>query len=298
MIGTLGQYHQPIPDFLVFLGWSRLPEFWKPFGSFPFAFLMAMLLPGALALVFGFLAFRSRIRGVYFSILTQALTYAATLLFFRNNLLMGGNNGFTDFKFIFGYDLREPATQRGLYIATALIVLVVYLACRWLSRTKFGLVQQAIRDSENRVLFSGYAAGNYKLFIFVLAALIGSVGGMLFVPQVGIINPSEMSPDKSLEAVVWVAVGGRGTLLGPILGAFGVNAFKSWATRAYPDLWQIFLGALFVLVTLFMPKGLVGLPEQLRGMKKRFTARRGKTKTATEPTAPISRAAEELAKIE
>jgi urea transport system permease protein len=301
MIGTLGQYHQTIPDFLVFLGWSRLPEFWKPFGSFPFAFLMAMLLPGTLALVFGFLAFRSRIRGVYFAILTQALTYAAMLLFFRNSLLMGGNNGFTDFKFILGYDLREPATQRGLYMVTALTVLMAYLGCRWLSRTKFGLVQQAIRDSENRVLFSGYAAGNYKLFIFVLAALIGSVGGMLFVPQVGIINPSEMGPDKSLEAVVWVAVGGRGTLLGPILGAFGVNAFKSWATRAYPDLWQILLGALFVFVTLFMPKGLVGLPQQLRDIKKRFDSRRNKAalepKIAAQPATPVSPTAEELAKI-
>src|ERR1700743_1408254 len=227
MIGNLGQYHQPIPDFLVFLGWSRVSGFLKPFTSFPFVFLRAMLLPATLALVFGSLTFRSRIRGVYFSILTQALTYAAMLLFFRNNLLMSGNNGFTDFKFIFGYDLREPATQRGLYIATGVTGVTVSLGCRWLSRTKFGLVQQAIRDSENRVLFSGYAAGNYKLFIFVLAALIGSVGGMLFVPQVGIINPSEMGPDKSLEAVVWVAVGGRGTLLGPILGAFGVNASQS-----------------------------------------------------------------------
>jgi urea transport system permease protein len=296
MIGDLGQSHQMIPDFLVFLGWHGLPTFWKPFSSFPFAFSMAMFLPGALAGIFGFLAFRSRIKGVYFSILTQALTYAAMLLFFRNTLLMGGNNGFTDFKFIFGYDLREQSTQRGLYIVTALTVLVVYLVCRWLSRTKFGLVQQAIRDSENRVLFSGYAAGNYKLFVFVLAALIGSVGGMLFVPQVGIINPSEMGPDKSLEAVVWVAVGGRGTLLGPILGAFGVNAFKSWATRAYPDLWQILLGALFVLVTLFMPKGLIGLPDQLRGIKNRLVARRNKTKA--EPAAPVSAAAEELAKTE
>jgi urea transport system permease protein len=295
MIGDLGQYHKPIPDFLVFLGWNSLPAFWKPFSSFGFALMMVLLLPGTLALVFGFLAFRSRIRGVYFSILTQALTYAAMLLFFRNSLLMGGNNGFTDFKFIFGYDLREASTQRGLYIMTAAIVLVAYLGCRWLSRTKFGLVQQAIRDSENRVLFSGYAAGNYKLFVFVLAALIGSIGGMLFVPQVGIINPSEMGPDKSLEAVVWVAVGGRGTLLGPILGAFGVNAFKSWATRAYPDLWQILLGALFVLVTLFMPKGLVGLPEQLRGLKKRFDARRNRLKS--EPAAAIT-AAEELAKTE
>lgn len=292
MIGDLGQYHKPIPDFLVFLGWTSLPSFWKPFASFPFALMMAMLLPGIVSAIFGFLAFRSRIRGVYFSILTQALTYAACLLFFRNNLLMGGNNGFTDFKFIFGYDLRSPATQRVLYIATCIAVLVIYFGCRRLSQTKFGLVQQAIRDSENRVLFSGYAAGNYKLFVFVLAALIAAIGGVLYVPQVGIINPSEMSPDKSLEAVVWVAVGGRGTLIGPILGAFGVNALKSWATRAYPDMWLIFLGTLFVLVTLFMPKGIVGLPQQLRGLKKRFDVKRKKPETTP---AAVS-ASEELAK--
>jgi len=266
MIGDLGQYHKPIPDFLVFLGWSSLPAFWRPFDSFPFALMMAFLLPGALALVFGFLAFRSRIRGVYFSILTQALTYAACLLFFRNSLLLGGNNGFTDFKFVLGRDLRQPATQRGLYMLTVLALALVYLCCRWLSRTKFGLVQQAIRDSENRVLFSGYAAANYKLFVFVLCAAIAAVGGILYVPQVGIINPSEMAPDKSLEAVVWVAVGGRGTLIGPILGAIGVNALKSWATRAYPDLWLLILGGLYILITVFMPKGLVGLPGQLKGL--------------------------------
>jgi urea transport system permease protein len=179
-------------------------------------------------------------------------------------LLMGGNNGFTDFKFMLGHDLRSPGTQRALYIASALALLLVYMTCRWLSRTKFGLVQQAIRDSENRVLFNGYAAANYKLFVFVVAALIASLGGVLYVPQVGIINPSEMQPDKSLEAVVWVALGGRGTLVGPVIGALGVNFLKSWATRAYPDSWLLFLGALFVLVTLFLPKGLVGLPAQLR----------------------------------
>lgn len=274
MIGDLGQYHQPIPDFLVFLGWNKLPPFWKPFASFPFALLMVFMVPGVLSAVFGYLAFRSRIRGVYFSILTQALTYAAALLFFRNSLLMGGNNGFTDFKFILGHDLRDPATQRGLYVVTGITLLAIFLGCRWLSRTKFGLVQQAIRDRENRVLFSGYAAAHYKLFVFVLAALIASIGGMLYVPQVGIINPSEMWPDKSLEAVVWVAVGGRGTLIGPVLGAFGVNALKSWATRAYPDLWLMFLGGLFVLVTLFMPKGIVGLPGQLLALKRRYGAAR------------------------
>jgi urea transport system permease protein len=260
MIGTLGQYHKPIPDFLVFLGWDFLPPFWRPFSSVLFALLMAFLLPGALAAAFGYLGFRSRIRGVYFSILTQALTYAASLLFFRNSLLMGGNNGFTDFKFLLGYDLRLPSTQRGLYMATGVALLLIYLGCRWLSKTKFGLVQQAIRDGENRVLFSGYAAAHYKIFIFVLAALIAAIGGILYVPQVGGINPSEMATDKSLEAVVWVAVGGRGTLVGPIVGAIGVNALKSWATEAYPDLWLIILGTLFILVVLFLPGGIVSLP--------------------------------------
>src|SRR5580700_1916717 len=252
MIGDLGQYHKPIPDFLVFLGWDNLPPFWRPFSSLPFALLMSFLLPGVLAAVFGFLGFRSRIRGVYFSILTQALTYAACILFFRNNLLMGGNNGFTDFKFLLGYDLRSAETKRGLYIATATAVLLIYLGCRWLSRTKFGLVQRAIRDQENRVLFSGYAAAHYKLFVFVLASIIAAIGGILFVPQVGIINPSEMAPDKSLEAVVWVAVGGRGTLVGAIVGAVGVNALKSWASRAFPDLWLLILGAMFITVVLFL----------------------------------------------
>jgi len=271
MIGDLGQYHQPIPDFLVFLGWSKLPAFWKPFNNFGFAMLMAVLLPGGLAALFGYLAFRSRIRGVYFSILTQALTYAGALLFFRNSLLMGGNNGFTDFKFVLGHDLRSPATQRGLFICTCILLLLVFLLCKWLTTTKFGKVQRAIRDSENRVLFSGYSTANFKLFVFVLAALIASLAGVLYVPQVGIINPSEMWPDKSLEVVVWVAVGGRGTLTGPVIGAFVVNALKSWATRAYPDMWLLFLGALFIFVTLFMPKGIIGLPAQFGALKRKFS---------------------------
>ncbi|HUA68040.1 MAG TPA: urea ABC transporter permease subunit UrtC [Candidatus Saccharimonadales bacterium] len=270
MIGNLGQYHEPIPDFLVFLGWSNLPTFWKPFNNFAFAIMMAVLLPGVLSGIFGFLAFRSRIRGVYFAILTQALTYAACLLFFRNSLLMGGNNGFTDFKFILGYNLNSSATQRGLFICTGVTLLLVYLFCKWLTTTKFGKIQRAIRDSENRVLFSGYSTANFKLFVFVLAALIASLGGVLYVPQVGIINPSDLAPDRSLEAVIWVAVGGRGTLVGPIIGAFLVNALKSWATRAYPDLWLLFLGAMFIFVTLFMPKGIIGLPAQLGSLKRRF----------------------------
>lgn len=274
MIGSLGQYHEPIPDFLVFLGWSNLPYIWRPFGSFAFAMLMAVLLPGTLAGIFGFLAFRARIRGVYFSILTQALTYAACLLFFRNSLLMGGNNGFTDFKFVLGHNLDDSATQRGLFICTGVALLLVYWFCKWLTTTKFGRIQSAIRDSENRVLFSGYSTARFKLFVFVLASLIASLGGVLYVPQVGIINPSDMAPDKSLEAVVWVAAGGRGTLVGPVIGAFVINALKSWATRAYPDMWLLFLGALFIFVTLFMPKGIIGLPEQLGGLKKKFLARK------------------------
>ncbi|MHA3773602.1 urea ABC transporter permease subunit UrtC [Verrucomicrobiota bacterium sgz303538] len=258
MIGKLGQYKSDLPDFMVFLGHTFLPSFWKPFASFGFAALMVLLVPGLLALVFGYLAFSSRIKGVYFSILTQALTYGAALMFFRNDLTMGGNNGFTDFKFLLGADVRAAGTQRALFIATALLLVGTYLGCRWLTQTKFGLVQQAIRDGENRVLFSGYPVARFKLFVFVLSAIIASLGGALYVPQVGIINPSEMTPDKSLEAVVWCAVGGRGTLIGPIVGAISVNALKSWATRAFPDLWLILLGGMFILVVLFLPKGIVG----------------------------------------
>jgi urea transport system permease protein len=289
MIGELGQYKKPIPDFLVFLGWERLPAFWEPFSSFPFAMVMVLLVPGLLAYVFGYLAFRSRIKGVYFSILTQALTYAASIMFFRNNLLLGGNNGFTDFKFILGRSLADPATSRALYIATALAVLFAYLFCRWLSRTKFGLVQQAIRDGENRVLFSGYATTHFKLFIFVVAALIAAVGGALYTPQVGIINPGEMQADKSLEAVVWVAVGGRGTLLGPILGAISINALKSWATRAYPDLWLIILGGLFILVVLFLPGGIVSIPARLKSLWKKIRRQpEPPPASSTQPAQPIS----------
>ncbi|MDQ3621288.1 MAG: urea ABC transporter permease subunit UrtC [Verrucomicrobiota bacterium] len=274
MIGKLGSYAQSgqnpnlLPDFLFFLGHTSLPSWWEPFYSFGVAVMMVVLAPAALAYVFGYLAFRSRIKGVYFSILTQALTYGASLMFFRNDMLMGGNNGFTDFRTILGVDLRSAATQRSLFIATGLLLLAVYAGCRWLTTTRFGLIQRAVRDSENRVLFSGYAAGNFKLFVFVISAMIASLGGALYVPQVGIINPSEMTPEKSLEAVVWVAVGGRGTLLGPIVGAVGVNALKSWATRAYPDLWLIILGMLFIVIVLFLPRGIVGVPAQLRSLWK------------------------------
>lgn len=282
LIGPLGSYAkaglnpQGLPDFMVFLGHTFLPPFWRPFHSFGFATMMVFVMPGLVALVFGFLAFRSRIKGVYFSILTQALTYAASILFFRNDLVMGGNNGFTDFKFVLGYSLvdpeKGPATMRGLFIVSALVLLLVCLFCHWLNGTKFGLVRQAIRDGENRVLFSGYATAHYKLFVFVAAAMIAGVGGALFVPQAGIINPDQMTPAKSIEAVVWVAVGGRGTLIGPIIGAIGINALRSWATHAYPDSWLIILGLIFLVVVLFLPGGIVSLPGKITAWMRRRRA--------------------------
>lgn len=297
MIGNLGQYKADIPDFMVFLEFPKrfpetggLPPHWIPFRNFWFAAAAVIWVPALVALSFGYLAFRSRIKGVYFSILSQALTYAASLMFFRNDFTFGGNNGLTDFKFILGYDLNSASTKRALFICAVALLLGVYIFCRWLTSTKFGLIQRAIRDSENRVLFSGYATAQFKLFVFVLAAVICALGGALFVPLVGIINPSEMAPDKSLEAVVWCAVGGRGALVGPVLGAIGVNSLKSYATHAFAEQWPYILGALFVFVTLFMPKGIVGLPEQWR------TLRRGKkTKPEVAPTSTPSAAAKPAA---
>ena len=264
MIGKDGQYKSDLPDYMVFLGYKALPAHWEPFYSFPFATAAVLVIPALIAFVFGWLAFRSRIKGVYLSILTQALTYAAALLFFRNDFGFGGNNGFTDFKRVLGADLNSPDTRRGLYVASVLLLAGVFLLYRWLTRAKFGHLMQAIRDGENRVLFSGYATARYKLFVFVLVAAITGLAGALYVPQVGIINPSEMTPEKSLEAVVWVAVGGRGTLLGPILGALFVNALKSWATRAAPELWLYIIGGLFIVVVLFLPGGLISLPAKFR----------------------------------
>ncbi len=302
LIGKLGQYHADIPDFMVFLEFPKrfpetggLPPHWIPFKHFWFAALMVIVVPAVVAYIFGWLAFRSRIKGVYFSILSQALTYAATLMFFRNDFTFGGNNGLTDFKFLLGYEVNAPGTKRMLFIASGVLLLLVYLFCRWLNLTKFGLIQRAIRDSENRVLFSGYATAHFKLFVFVVAGIIAALGGALFVPQVGIINPSEMAPEKSLEAVVWCAVGGRQSLIGPILGAVSINALKSYATHAFAEQWPYILGLLFIFVTLFMPKGIVGIPEQFRELKKRF----GK-KTTAEPAvagpAPVEPSAAEAAK--
>lgn len=276
-IGKLGQYKADIPDFMVFLEFEKrfpetggLPPHWIPFKNLGFAILMVIVVPAVVAFIFGLLAFRSRIKGVYFSILSQALTYAATLMFFRNDFTFGGNNGLTDFKFLLGYDINAAGTKRALYMASCVLLLGVYLLCRWLTMTRFGLIQRAIRDSENRVLFSGYATAHFKLFVFVLSGIICGLGGALFVPQVGIINPSEMGPDKSLEAVVWCAVGGRGSLVGPILGAIGVNSLKSYATHAFAEQWPYFLGALFIFVTLFMPAGIAGLPAQFRSIRQKF----------------------------
>ncbi len=290
MIGKLGQYQKDIPDFMVFLEFETkyaetggLPPHWMPFRSIWFAVLMVIVVPAVVAYIFGFLAFRSRIKGVYFSILSQALTYAACLMFFRNDFTFGGNNGLTDFKFILGADINTPETKRWLFIASGVLLLSVYLLCRWLTSTKFGLIQRAIRDSENRVLFSGYATAHFKLFVFVLSAVICAVGGALYVPQVGIINPSEMSTDKSLEAVVWCAVGGRSTLIGPMIGAISVNALKSWATRAFAEQWLFMLGGMFIFVVLFMPNGIVGLPAQLKALKARYIDRK---KSGEEP-APV-----------
>lgn len=289
MIGKLGQYKADIPDFMVFLEFATkypetggLPPHWIPFKHFWFAAAMVIIVPAVVGYIFGWLAFRSRIKGVYFSILSQALTYAACLMFFRNDFTFGGNNGLTDFKTILGYDVNNPATKRALFMCSGVLLLLTYLFCRWLTSTKFGLIQRAIRDSENRVLFSGYATADFKLFVFVVAAIISGLGGALFVPQVGIINPSEMAPDKSLEAVVWCAVGGRGNMLGPIIGAIGINGLKSYATHSFAEQWPYIIGFLFIFVTVFMPKGIIGLPAQFRELKRRYQKRN----ESSDPPAP------------
>lgn len=276
MIGERGAYKSPLPDFMVFLGYQELPAHWVPFNSFWFASLAVLWVPGLVAFAFGFLAFRSRIKGVYFSILTQALTYAASLMFFRNDFTFGGNNGFTDFKEILGFDVNADSTIRGLYIATVLLLLLTYLITSGLLASKFGKVQQAIRDSENRVLFSGYSTTSFKLVIFVLSAMIAGAAGALYIPQVGGINPSAMEAAKSLEVVVWVAVGGRGTKWGPVIGAILVNFIKSYTTQAFPDYWLIIMGTMFVCVVLFMPDGIVGVFKQA----KAYVAQKRSLKTS------------------
>jgi urea transport system permease protein len=258
-----GVYRSELPDFMVFLDWKELPLSWYGFSSFPFALLMALLVPGVLAFVFGYLAFRSRIKGVYFSIVTQALTYAAMLLFFRNATGFGGNNGLTDFKRLLGFSLHDPSTRLALYTITAVVLVGSYLVCRFIVKSKLGRTLTAIRDAELRVRFCGYNTTNYKLFVWTFSAVLCGLAGALYVPQVGIINPSEMQPSNSIEMAIWVAVGGRASLLGGVLGAWIVNGMKSWLTVALPASWLYFLGALFILVTLFLPQGLVGLRAEI-----------------------------------
>jgi len=264
-IGPRGVYGDPVlPDFMVFLNWEALPWFWYGFDQFWFALIMVVLVPGLLAFVFGFLAFRSRVTGVYLSIITQAMTFALMLAFFRNEMGFGGNNGLTDFKDVLGFDLQADSTRIGLYLLSILALAGGFLLCRAIVLSRLGKVLIAVRDAESRTRFIGYRVEHYKLFVFTVSAMMAGVAGALYVPQVGIINPGEFAPANSIEAVVWVAVGGRGTLVGPIIGGIGVNFGKSYFTGALPEVWLFALGGLFVVVTLFMPKGILGLLAQLR----------------------------------
>ena len=264
-IGRDGNYKSELPDFMVFLDWKSLPWTWSWSDSFVLQMLLVVLVPALLALVFGWFAFRSRIKGVYFSIITQALTYAAMLLFFRNETGFGGNNGFTDFKRILGLPIATPDTRIVLFVITGGTLVGFYLLARAIVNSKYGRVLQAIRDAETRVMFTGYNPLAYKLSIWTLSAVMCAIAGALYVPQVGIINPSEMSPSAGIEIAIWAAVGGRATLIGPIVGAFFVNGAKSWFTVAFPEFWLYFLGALFIAVTLFLPQGIAGLFKRFSG---------------------------------
>ena len=258
-IGRDGQYRMDMPDFMVFLNWKEFPWHWALSNSFIAQMALVILAPGVLAFVFGFFAFRSRIKGVYFSIITQAMTFAAMLLFFRNETGFGGNNGFTDFKRILGIPIATPPMRMTLFVITGCTLIAFFLLARAIVGSKFGRVLQAIRDAESRVMFTGYDPLRYKLAIWTLSAAMCGIAGALYVPQVGIINPSEMAPAASIEIAIWTAVGGRATLIGPIVGAFFVNGAKSWFTQVFPEFWLYFLGALFIAVTLFLPGGIVGL---------------------------------------
>jgi urea transport system permease protein len=259
-IGARGVYGNPLlPDFMVFLNWKALPWYWYGFDMFWFAAVMVLVVPALLALVFGWLAFRSRVTGVYLSIITQALTYALMLAFFRNDMGFGGNNGFTDFKDLLGFDLHAPSTRVGLFVASVVALAGGYLVCRYVVISRAGRVIAAVRDAESRARFLGYRVESYKLWVFVFSAALAGVAGALYVPQVGIINPGEFAPLNSIEVVIWVAVGGRGTLYGAVAGALVVNYAKTYLTGALPEMWLYALGALFVLVTVFLPRGIVGL---------------------------------------
>lgn len=276
-IGTRGVYADPIlPDFMVFLNWKELPFFWYGFQNFGYAMFMVLFVPGLLAFVFGWFAFRSRVTGVYLSIITQALTYALLLGFFRNNFGFGGNNGLTDFKDILGFNIQAEITRNALLVISCLMLAICFLICRAIVTSKFGKVLVAIRDAEARTRFMGYRVESYKLFVFTVSACMAGVAGALYVPQVGIINPSEFAPGNSIEAVIWVAVGGRGTLIGAVLGAFVVNYTKTFFTTGLlAPYWLFVLGGLFIGTTLLLPRGIVGTWTHWRsGVKEKSEARR------------------------
>jgi urea transport system permease protein len=286
-IGERGVYGNPdLPDFMVFLSWENLPWYWFGFDQFWFSMLMVLIIPGTLAFVFGWLAFRSRVTGVYFSIITQALTYALMLAFFRNDMGFGGNNGLTDFKDILGYDLQSSATRNVLFFASAMALIFGYFISRFITTSKLGRVLVSIRDAEMRTRFLGYKVEYYKLFIFVVSAMLAGIAGALYVPQVGIINPGEFNPVSSIEIIIWVAIGGRGTLFGAVIGAIAVNYAKTYFTGAFAELWLFMLGGLFVLSTLYLPKGIVGAVKNLKEgsgkssklyylIKQKFTSNKG-----------------------
>ena len=288
-IGTRGVYANPnLPDFMVFLNWKELPIYWYGFQFFPYAMLMVVLVPGALAFVFGWFAFRSRVTGVYLSIITQALTFALMLGFFRNNFGFGGNNGLTDFKDILGFNVQAETTRNALFSITCVALIVAFLLCRAIVTSKFGKVLIAIRDAEARTRFLGYRVESYKLFVFTLSACIAGVAGALYVPQVGIINPSEFAPGNSIEAVIWVAVGGRGTLTGAVVGAVLVNYAKTYFTSGFlAPYWLFMLGGLFIAVTLLLPRGIIGTIYHWTGLRRDRVSAAAEDGVAAPPPEPM-----------
>ena len=279
-IGAEGVYGSSLPDFMVWNQVKELPWFWKPFSSFGFSLIAVALIPMIFATLFGFFVFRSRIRGVYFAIITQALALVAWLVFNRNETNLGGTNGLTDFKIILGYSLNDPSTQRAMYMLTVFFLGVAFLLCRWITQSRAGRVLIAIRDCEQRVRFTGYSSANYKLFVFVISAGLAGIAGALYVPQVGIITPNQIGVLPSIEMAIWVAVGGRGTLIGAIVGAVGVNWIRSILTNHFPELWPFFLGGLFVAVVMFFPKGVVGIFSQVQSLVPRRKSKSMNSKIA------------------
>jgi urea transport system permease protein len=287
-IGDRGVYGNPdLPDFMVFLNWEELPWYWHGFDMFWFACLMVMLVPGALAFVFGWFAFRSRVTGVYLSIITQAMTYALLLAFFRNEMGFGGNNGLTDFKDVLGYSLQAPGTRAALFFLTALMLAACLIVASAMVASKYGKLLRAVRDAEPRTRFLGWRPENVKLLAWTASAVMAGIAGALYVPQVGIINPGEFAPANSIEVVVWTAVGGRGTLVGPIIGAVSVNAAKSWFTGVAPEFWLFGLGALFILVTVFLPEGILGLARRIAGQRIRLPRRKDEETDEPVADAPV-----------